>query len=121
MNREEEALEKKFGRKAPFTVPEGYFEDFASGLMDKLPERESHAVVKRLDVWYRLRPAIMIAASVCAVILTIGAYFNKPKSGMRSEQPSAQIEKAPTYSVMDEAADYTMLDNEQIYAYVTEK
>ncbi len=121
MNREEVIIERKFGRKSPFTVPDGYFEDFTSGMMDKLPEREARVIQMRNCRWNKLRQTIMIAASVCAVMFSIGAYINRPKSIVQEKPSSVKLDKSSTYSVIDEAADYTMLENEQIYAYVTEK
>ena len=36
--KEEDELLRKCGTKNPFTVPEGYFENFSKELMEKLPE-----------------------------------------------------------------------------------
>ena len=38
--KEEDELLRKCGTKNPFTVPEGYFENFSKELMEKLPEKE---------------------------------------------------------------------------------
>ena len=40
MNTEDKFLKTQFGNKRPFKVPDGYFEDFASQILDKLPDRE---------------------------------------------------------------------------------
>ena len=36
----EDDLKKKVGTENPFRVPDGYFENFASNLMERLPEKE---------------------------------------------------------------------------------
>ena len=46
MEREERFIEEKFGRRTPFKVPEGYFDDFASQLMQSLPESEDRPAAK---------------------------------------------------------------------------
>ena len=38
--KEDKDLLKKYGKKNPFTVPEGYFQDFSEKLMEQLPEKE---------------------------------------------------------------------------------
>lgn len=38
--KEDKDLLKKYGKKNPFTVPEGYFQDFSEKLMEQLPEKK---------------------------------------------------------------------------------
>lgn len=38
--KEDKDLLSKYGRKNPFTVPEGYFQDFNERLMEQLPEKK---------------------------------------------------------------------------------
>ena len=40
MLKEEKYLNEVMGRKNPFRVPEGYFDDFADRMMEMLPEKE---------------------------------------------------------------------------------
>ena len=120
MNREEEFLEKRFGRQASFKVPEGYFENFASEIMDKLPAREGRVIKMRPSLWRRYRPAMLIAASMIAAIFSVNILLHKSNASMPETSQSEQVHKSSSYSAIDQAADYTMLDNEEIYAYVTE-
>lgn len=39
--KEDKDLLKKYGKKNPFTVPEGYFQNFNERLMEQLPEKKS--------------------------------------------------------------------------------
>lgn len=118
MNREEELLKQKYGTKSPFKVPEGYFDHFTSELMTKLPEREAREIVMQPSVWRRYRPALLVAASVCAAIFSIGIYLHQEKSDAR--QVVANTEQVSSgYSAFDEAADYTMIDNTDMYAYLS--
>ena len=43
--KEEDFIRKKYGSGNPFKVPEGYFEQFTSELMSKLPEKEMKPVL----------------------------------------------------------------------------
>ena len=59
--KEEDFIRKKYGSGNPFKVPEGYFEQFTSELMSKLPEKEMKPVLsmpsrqrtRMRTVWYR--------------------------------------------------------------------
>lgn len=96
--------------KNPFRVPEGYFDNFASELMKKLPEEKPAA--KRIS----LRPWMYAAACAFVAILTTAVFFSAPDS-TESQQPVAVTSSvAAANDSFDEAADYAMLDNQDIYA-----
>lgn len=51
------------GKENPFTVPEGYFEQFTKQLMDKLPEKETVIETPQpINTWQRIKPWIYLAA-----------------------------------------------------------
>ena len=119
--KEEKYLIEKVGRENPFRVPEGYFDTLASQVMSRVDAEGNEAqeipmpVKKAKTVW--LRPVLYAAASVCALFISVVAYQS------HSDQGTA----APTQTVVannqmlmddyfDEAADYVMLDNQDIYA-----
>ena len=56
--KEEDELLRKCGTKNPFTVPEGYFENFSKELMDKLPEKEIPLSEPVITTWQRVKPWI---------------------------------------------------------------
>ena len=115
----EKFLEQRLGRKQPFKVPNGYFEDFATQIMDKLPEKELQVIEMKPRGWRRFRPIAYAAASVCAAIFCVGAYLHSGSSE-NVAQPVANVQKTSAYSAIDEAADYAMMDNVDFYAYVTD-
>lgn len=138
---EDKELELRFGKKSPFRVPDGYFENFADRLMAKLPEQpgqnvasvpqaaaavpvgnsQTAAVAVHVSVWRRWRPAVAVAASVCAVMFSVMALVHKPKAdGGKLAHTTAVGVSADSYTSLDVAADYTMLDNDDIYAMVSE-
>lgn len=125
MMKEESILIGMVGRENHFSVPNGYFDTFASELMEKLPNREACVLEMRPSVWRRL-PIRKIAAVLGAVFVMSGTtvlYMNSQSknsvatvadtSGTIPREMSIMQED---YGTFDEVADYTMLDNEQIYS-----
>ena len=119
---EEKYLIEKVGRENPFRVPEGYFDTLSSQIMAKVeaegvaPRDIKAGKEKRAKVLW-LRPVLYAAASVCALFISVLAYQSHSDDGVA----------APTQTVVannqmlmddyfDEAADYVMLDNQDIYA-----
>ena len=118
MDKETDILEKKFGKVQPFKVPDGYFDGFVKDLMDKLPEDEARIIEMRPNRWHVYRPFAIAAASVCVAIFSIGMYLHSSQSSENKQFTEAQ--NTSSYSAIDEAADYTMMDNLDMYAYVSE-
>ena len=119
---EEKYLIEKVGKENPFRVPEGYFDTLSSQIMAKVeaegvaPRDIKAGKEKRAKVLW-LRPVLYAAASVCALFISVVAY----------QSHSDKDVAAPTQTVVannqmlmddyfDEAADYVMLDNQDIYA-----
>lgn len=120
MTEEEKYLEKLLGRNPGFKVPDGYFDDFTSQLMEKLPNREPRAVTLRPRGWRRFRPVMLAAACTLAAVFALGTYLRKADTADGTVAPQEQVaKKTSSYSTFDAAMDYTMMDNEDIYAYVT--
>ena len=122
---EEKYLIEKVGKENPFKVPEGYFDTLSSQIMAKVeaegvaPRDIKTGKEKRAKVVW-LRPVLYAAASVCALFISVVAYQSHSDKGTA----------APTQTVVannqmlmddyfDEAADYVMLDNQDIYAYLS--
>jgi len=110
---EEKYIEEKVGRRNPFVVPEGYFDTFADQLMASLPECQPQA--KRL--W--LRPLRYAAAFV--FILALGAWAWFALSPVSQQPLQAKVVKVSSDVAFDEAADYVMLDNSDIYACLSDE
>jgi hypothetical protein len=122
---EEKYLIEKVGKENPFKVPEGYFDTLSGQIMAKVeaegvaPRDIKAGKEKRAKVVW-LRPVLYAAASVCALFISVVAYQSHSDKGTA----------APTQTVVannqmlmddyfDEAADYVMLDNQDIYAYLS--
>ena len=98
----EAKLVERFGTESHFTVPEGYF----NGLTDKVMSRVAQWKRRRL-VW-RWAAAAVLAGSVIM-------------GGLLLERHNAtQTAKAENIQYIEDALDYSMIDNMSIAYYLTE-
>lgn len=123
MVKEERYIRNKFGRENKFRVPEGYFDSFATRLMDKLPEREACEIPVRRPLLARLRPLFYAAACLCVAIFSVAVYLARVESSDDGQGGgmAAVYTQSGAYgdNYEDEALDYAMLDNTDIYAYLS--
>lgn len=130
MMKEEHILKATLGTRNHFQVPEGYFDELVSKVMASIPE--SQPVVEMqvehisqrariLSLWQNAK--LRKGAAVACVALLLGGVSVGVGTSLSSRNdaqhvfgqnytPVAQTED----SSFDEAADYTMLDNQEIYA-----
>ena len=124
---EEKYLKDRIGNVNHFRVPEGYFDNFTSQLMARLPEEKPlvdsgtpKAENRELKVvggkW--LRPMLAAAACLLVAVMSVTVYLNKQQSVASEQELVAMQENGYTDSYFEEAADYAMLDNCDIYAYL---
>lgn len=106
---EEKYLEERIAKQNPFKVPEGYFDTFAEHVMELLPEQQPKA--KRMV----LRPWIYAAACLLVAVFSIVVYFSKMDA-----DTSEVSTLAATDSYIEEAADYVMIDNSDIYSLLAD-
>lgn len=120
---EEKYLEDKYGKKQPFKVPNGYFDSFAENLMDKLPEQQPVMTphISMWRKWRKLRLTVAVAASVCAVMFSVMTFMHntKPTHSPLASNHTTKTATNDSYTTLDVAADYTMLDNDDIYVLVS--
>lgn len=122
--KEEKYILDKVGKENHFRVPNGYFENFASELMSRLPEHEVIEVPAAKPRVFVLRSLILTAACVCVAIFSITLFFMNDKS---DEMPTAgnnvvaqnNIDYSTVDEYIDDAADYAMMDHADIYAYLS--
>lgn len=116
--KDEMYIEERVGKRNPFRVPEGYFEQFTAQMMEQIAE-EPKQKPRAKSIW--LRPVFYAAASVCALLICAAVWMAFP-----SDQPSASpvqaqaVQQDDSDAYLDAAADYMMLDNHEIYAYLSE-
>lgn len=125
MTNEETIIQENLGKQNPYRVPEGYFDSFYEKLMAELPEHTKPEIVampQRSRLRF-LRPALLAAACLCVAIFSITLFFSHQQE--TPEQTPVAAATSTTNTVdeeeyMDEAADYVMLDNADIYACLSE-
>ena len=122
MNKDERFIEERFGKKCSFKAPENYFDDFASQLMPMLPEKENTRIVYMQSPFKRyFKMAALVAASVISVVLGINIYVGHERPTNSSAIEAKANKTVETeYTAFDEVANYSMIDNEDIYAYVSD-
>ena len=117
---EEMYIQEKVGKRNPFRVPEGYFDNLTAQVMQNLPEQP-----KRRTKSVFMRPVFYAAASVCALLVAGAAWMWQAKCETSTDTVQAQAVVQPQQQevsgeYMEEAVDYMMLDNHEIYAYLAE-
>ncbi len=114
MTNEEIFIKEKIGDSTPFRVPEGYFDQLAGQIIAQLPEETPEQ--KRQPAMTRyLRPLLYAAACICLGIFGTAIYMNS-SDDEGSMQLAQQENIVYSDSYIDEAADYAMIENEDIYA-----
>lgn len=116
--KEEILLERKFGKKRPFNVPQGYFYQFEKSIMAKLPEHSNRrTLMKRM-----LKPVACVA---CIIVLVISGFTYFHVAEKEVQHANNAIENMPSfisgYYTVDEVSDYAMLDNDDFYSYTSEE
>ena len=115
MTNEELYIKERVGQKNPFRTPEGYFDQFTANIMAQLPERqpmESKPVAKKVAM--PIRHWFYAAACVAALVVTAFSFHFHEVSNVQQH-----VAVSETY--IDEAADYAMLDNMDIYQLLAEE
>lgn len=130
MIKEEQILKSRYGTQSSFRVPEGYFDELASRVMASVPESlpaldmqsESASQGARIvPMW--CRAVVRKVAVIAGVVLLLGGASIGIGTSLSSRQAGKSVASRGLSSVMhsedssfDEAADYAMLDNQDIYA-----
>lgn len=112
-----DVIKEKYGNRAPFIVPENYFEQFTDKMMAQLPEK---LVNKKSEttLWVKIRPIIYLAAMFTAAIWSINLYQGKHSLGVQVlSSKSINIAKDQD----SEAVSFAMsVDDYALYEYINE-
>jgi hypothetical protein len=120
--KEEDKLFRKIGTDNPFSVPDGYFEQMTSELMDKLPEMKPViAEMKEASRWERLKPLLYMAAMFVGAALIINvATFRSGGSTAADTTAQTEISEAEQEDrYICEMADGAQMDDYSLYVYLT--
>ena len=117
--KEEDELLRRCGTKPPFTVPEGYFENFAKELMDKLPEKDTATAMPNTPtMWERIKPWVYMAAMFCGLMFSIRVVVGP----QQKEAPLFSTAETEEFSdeYMESILDHSMMDDYTLYQYLTD-
>lgn len=106
----DEALKTRYGTDRPFTVPDAYF--------DRVEEEVMRSVAAEAA-----QPVVRIVRKVVGVIVLVGLGVSStnPQGDMAATVSHApKVSKAEPYTDdLDRLADYTMMDEDDAYAYIS--
>ncbi len=116
----EEQLINQYGRERHFSVPDGYFAEFNHRIIGMLDEGSSVAA-REVSMWQRVRYKLSVAAMI-AVMLGVGVYSHFATAGGNagSAVASSRSQVSASASALDQAADYIMIDESDMYAYLAD-
>lgn len=131
--KEELDIIKKCGKGNPFTVPEGYFEDFTRNLMAELSKKEDEAAIKedlapQITLWQRIKPLLYMAAMFIGMIVCVRVVLGERPDAIAetdmSNVATSEYDWANFEQMSDEdlaaMVEYTMMDNYTLYQYLSE-
>lgn len=120
--KEELLLERKYGKRRPFSVPDGYFDSLGASFDSRLRREKRRGRIVSL-----CRP---VAWAACVVLLlALGfVFFNKYVATSDVHYAKTETVNTKTDSpsesmvyTLNDISDYAMLDNDDIYSYVSEE
>lgn len=106
MTDEQQFMESKLTRNNPFRVPEGYFDTLTAEVMSRVPQAKPRPKAVR---W--LRPVLSVAAAMIALVVV--SVIALDMYNHHSQELAGNA--ADTDCYFEEAADYMMIDNSDIY------
>lgn len=129
--KEEQDIIKKCGKGNPFTVPEGYFEEFNRRMMEQLPSKED--ITKEpseelhITTWQRIKPLLYLAAMFVGMIVCVKMVLGEHPIMIENDSMTTNIayESIIDYEQLSDEhlstlVEYTMMDNYDLYQYLTE-
>lgn len=120
--KEENDLLKRVGKENPFKVPEGYFDNFTTQLMDKLPEKPDAIEVQPVTKWMKFRPYVYMAAMFIGAVLMVKAIHfieSEKVSSAQQAKTKAKTELAQD-KYIDETVEASRLDGYQLYTFLSD-
>lgn len=119
--KEEDKILKEVGTGNPFTVPEGYFENLTSQVMNNLPEQKKQDFqLKEPSRWDRIKPWAYMAAMFAGAALIINVAKFKPNPFADSKDLTANEIEMLSDEELDYSLSQSMFDDYSLYVYLTE-
>ena len=100
----EAKLLSRFGTERPFSVPEGYFKGLTGRVMSRIEQRK-----RRRLVWRWTAAAVLVGC-----VITGSMFFEYQRQTGVNQQTAENIQ------YIEDALDYSMINNMSIASYLTE-
>ena len=117
-------FDKEQLKQNPFKVPAGYFDTLNTRIMENVAKQASAEKSEKSAQAKNVRMHVLRWAAACACVLVIGvsAVLFTFKDTDTSEVPAtAQQSFFTSDDAFNQAADYTMLDNHDMYQMLAEE
>lgn len=118
--KEENELLKLVGKENPFKVPEDYFDDFTTQLMDKLPEAPEAIENMPVTKWVKIKPYVYMAAMFIGAVLMVKAIHLVEGDQSAKSQKSGVSTELTQDKYIDETVDASRLDGYQLYTFLSD-
>lgn len=117
--KEEDKIRKAIGTENPFRVPDGYFENLTSEIMNRLPEKEELLAEKREEptMWQKIRPWLYMAAMFIGAALIIRVASS---GGVQADERLVAEEEDTEMEYINMAVENSMLDDYSLYVYLAD-
>ena len=90
--KEEDIIIERYGRKGPWSVPDGYFESVRMEIESKLPEYPAAPAPVKLSTWQRVKPYVYLAAMFGGIWCMMKVFHHASDMGRLSlDNPPEQI------------------------------
>lgn len=114
-------IKDKAGTRTPFTVPEGYFDSFTQNFIKNLPTHESEQCdIPHSSSFILYLKRFALAACALVAIFSVSTYLVDLNSSSANAATMSQYSMSED-DYIDLVADYAMIDNSDIYAYLSEE
>ena len=117
-------LDKKQLEQSPFRVPEGYFDTLNTRIMDKVAKQASAQKDEKPVKAKKVHMHVLRWAAACACVLIVGAsavIYTFKDTDTPEVPETAQQSITTSEDAFNQAADYTMLDNHDMYMMLAEE
>jgi len=117
--KEEDDILRKIGKENPFKVPDGYFDNFTSGLMEILPEKPDMPKKKPITTWTKIQPWVYMAAMFIGAALFIRVVSFTENEKARKAKSTAETELTQEKYVQN-VVESSRMDDYQLYEFLTD-
>ena len=117
-------FDKKQLEQNPFRVPEGYFDSLNKRIMDNVAKQTSAEKSEKPAKAKNVHMHVLRWAAACACVLIVGAsalIFTFKDTDTPKVPETAQQTITTSEDAFNQAADYTMLDNHDMYQMLAEE